>query len=209
MRNDMSLSKAFSFAQKHHAGELKKGTESPFLYHPMAVAALVLKYGGSDSQTQAALVHDVVANGRVSEAEISAELGPEVARLAFTFVDPPLAEVPEGTVPSWSDLKRAYLGKLKSASEEALMIVACEELHDGGELLHDLHYGGHQVWKRFPVHAMEVTWYYKELLALFVSKLRGDRYRALLGEFGAMVRVLKDQVFETAGTSSFWPGKRS
>jgi hypothetical protein len=191
----MKLTEVFDFANRYHQGQTKKGTEIPFIYHPMSVAATALKYGGTPEQVAAALLHDTIADGKVSHDEIAKKFGAETARLVFGFADP---ELPEGSGTGWREMKQAYLNKLKSIDEANLFVMACEELHDGSELLHDLRYQGPSVWKRYPVHGMEVFWYYRELLAIFSRGLSGDRYRPLVAEFGAMVRAMKGIVFEGA-----------
>lgn len=192
----MNLQSAFDFASQHHSGQNKKGTEIPFIYHPMAVASLVLKYGGSEAQAQAALLHDTIGDASVTQDGIAQKFGAEVARLTFAFADPEIPGGPQN--PGWRDLKKAYLGKLRTLDETALLVVACEELHDGTELLLDLKHKGAEIWKRYPVHGMEVFWYYKELLQIFLHGLKGPRYQPLVGDFGSFVRALKDVTLEGA-----------
>jgi (p)ppGpp synthase/HD superfamily hydrolase len=163
----------------------------PFLYHPLAVASLVMKHGGSELQAIAALLHDTISDESVTHAEVVKRFGGEVARLVFAFEDPPL---PPGT--AWEHARRAYLEKLKSLDEDALLVVACEELHDVSELLLDLRYRGVDGWKRFSAPAMTVGWYYRELLAVLYKQLAADRYRAIVGELGAQVRALNALVFD-------------
>jgi (p)ppGpp synthase/HD superfamily hydrolase len=177
----MKLTEAFRFAADRHHGQKKKGTDAPFVYHPLAVAALVLRYGGSDEQAQAAFVHDTI--GEVSEQELSEKFGPEVARIAYGFSDPPIA-----SGAPWSEAKKAYLAKLRELDEKILLVVACEELHEAQEILHDLRHEGATVWKRFPVHSMEVFWYFKELLSIFHARLG---QKDLVSEFARQVSQLK------------------
>src|SRR6185312_2038802 len=107
-----------------HQGTLKKGTRYPFLYHPLAVASLVLKYGGNEAQARAALLHDTIAEPGVTRPMISDRFGAEVARLAYTFADP---ETPREIQRDWQKLRQAYLEKLAQADDDALLVVACEE----------------------------------------------------------------------------------
>lgn len=192
----MILVEALRFASERHQGQLKKGTSSPFLYHPMAVASLVLKYGGTEAQAAAALLHDTIGEEGVTEALLRDRFGAEVAALAYSFADPAL---PPGVPADWRSMKFAYLEKLQGLDESALLVVACEELHDGSELMQDLRYHGILTWKRYPVHAMDMTWYYRELLKIFMRRLRDDRHRGLVGEFAAFTRSLSERVFEGSG----------
>jgi (p)ppGpp synthase/HD superfamily hydrolase len=179
------VAEAFRFAWDRHQGQ-KKGSGVPFVYHPLAVASQVLRYGGDEDLAAAALVHDTIAS--VTEAELQERFGAETARIAYGFEDPPL---PEGA--GWTDAKRAYLAKVRSLDERTLLVVACEELHECGELLHDLRYEGASVWKRYPVHSMEVFWYFKELLAIFHTRLKRPE---LISEFARAVAQLKGITLE-------------
>ncbi len=187
----MNLSDAFQFASERHAGHTKPGSTAPFLYHPLAVAALVIKHGGTEAQAKAALIHDTISDLTVTPEEISRRFGPEVQRLVFAFTDPPL---PPGA--GWEEARRGYLGKLAGLDEEELLPIACEELHEIGDLLLELRYRGVDGWKRFPAHATTVFWYFRELLALLYVKLAATRYQALIGELGAEVRGLKSLVLD-------------
>ena len=192
----MDLSGVFDYVQKNHRSQNKnlgelKGISRPFIYHPIAVAALVLKYEGNNAQVAAALLHDTICDPSVTYETISSLFGVDVARLCFSFLDP---ETPSDA--RWQDIKKAYLQKLTTLQNDALLVIACEELHEGTELLHDLRYFGPGAWKRFPVHGMDVFWYYRELLAVFHAQLRDERYRPLVSEFAGVLKALKAIVFE-------------
>jgi hypothetical protein len=83
------------------------------------------------------LLHDTI--GSMTEAELAGRFGAETARLAFAFADPPLAP---GAPDTWRARREAYLRKLATVDDAALLVVACEELHELGDLLHDLKYTG-------------------------------------------------------------------
>lgn len=177
-----NLSKALAFAAEKHANQFKKETQNPYIYHPLAVASLVLQYGGTEEQAMAGLLHDTI--GDVSKGELSERFGVKVAELAYGFSDPPLpADV------KWFAAKEAYVSKVKSLAEEHVLIIACEELHDGRELVHDLRrYGAHQTLKRYTVGLDQLYWYYRELLNVFVKKKISS---ALNAEFALMLTDLK------------------
>jgi len=51
---------AVAYACAAHRGQVRKGSETPYVAHPLAVSALVLQYGGDEDQAIAALLHDVL-----------------------------------------------------------------------------------------------------------------------------------------------------
>jgi (p)ppGpp synthase/HD superfamily hydrolase len=184
---------AFAFACRRHAGALKKGTSSPFLYHPLAVASLVLKYGGDETQAVAALLHDTIADEDCPVEKIAAEFGEAAARLVAVFADPPL---PPGAKPDWQGVRQAYLEKLAVQEESALLVVACEELHELTELMGDLRNHGASVWQRYPVPAATVYWYFRELMVIFHRRLQQEKFRPVTVDYGHALRRFKDALFD-------------
>lgn len=74
------VDKAMHYAIKHHAGQLRKSGE-PFVTHPLAVAAILIKWGMDYQSISAGLLHDIVEDTDVSLAEIKSEFGDEIAHL--------------------------------------------------------------------------------------------------------------------------------
>lgn len=209
------LPRALALAAEVHQGQTRADGTTAYLSHPIAVAALVLRFGGDEDQAAAALVHDAIGDPRGSITALTAALGPEVARIAHGFADPPEAETAaaaaaaaNGGVPApirsaasaafdpWRATREAYLGKLRTLDERTLLVVACEELHEGDDLLLDIRARGAAAWKRFPVHSMVVFWYFREVLAIVNSKITDPRYRLCVTEYAAMVKGLQSICFE-------------
>lgn len=189
----MQLNDAFSLASEIHQGVKKNGTSYPYLYHPLAVASLVLKYGGTEAQVRAALLHDTIGDARVTRELIRVRFGAETERLVYTFADP---EVEPEVQNDWLKLRHAYLAKLGRADEDALLVVACEELHELSELVSDLRRLGPDTWQRYPVPASSVFWYFREILVLCNRLLTAERYRPLVSEYGTLLRQFKTGLFD-------------
>jgi (p)ppGpp synthase/HD superfamily hydrolase len=51
---------ALEFAVMAHAGQVRKGTSTPYFAHVTGVSALVLEHGGTEKEAIAGLLHDVV-----------------------------------------------------------------------------------------------------------------------------------------------------
>jgi hypothetical protein len=179
------LADALRLAIEAHADQKWRDGETPYITHPLAVSALVLRFGGDEEQAAAALVHDAL--------EVAPRLTPGIERLAQAFADPP------GTAGDWQSQKRAYLEKLRGLDERALLVVGAEELHEITDLLLELRQKPpRQVWARYPAHAMNMAWYFKEILSILHSRLKAERARGLVAELAAAVRQLGAQVFEGA-----------
>lgn len=189
----MSLSNSIEFAQKHYKSQVWKSTERPMLYHPLAVASLVLKYGGDADQADAAILHDLICEPGITYSLIKEKFGTEIARLTFAFEDPPLAE---GTPQEWALVKKAYLAKVETLAERELLVVLCEELHELNELVTDLKNEGHGVWKRYPVPDRDITWYFRKITE--IAYKRRPHTDTLVLELGRLTRALVQFVHEGA-----------
>ncbi len=54
------FSDAVEFARIIHGSQVRKGSDIPYLYHLLAVASMVIEYGGNEDQAIAGLLHDVL-----------------------------------------------------------------------------------------------------------------------------------------------------
>lgn len=195
------LSRAIAWAERAHAGQFRLDGITPFLSHPMATASLVVRFGGTEEQIAAALLHDTPGLGEISLQDIEGEFGPAVAALVGAFTDPELSpELPPELMEKhrWELTKKAYLSKLQQVPPEALLVVGCEELHELTELAAELRTAPPaEVWRRRPSHAMNHAWYGKEILKLISSRLTSPSpARLLVQDFALELRRLQDRVFE-------------
>jgi len=78
---------AFVFASHVHVGQLRKGTEIPYVAHLLSVTALVLEQGGGEDEAIAALLHDAVEDRGVEVNDMRARFGDEVARIVEACSD--------------------------------------------------------------------------------------------------------------------------
>lgn len=190
MLNTSRISAAFALAAKVHASQNRKGTTVPYISHPMAVAAQVLVWGGSEDQFIAALLHDVVEDGGAQyKDEILAEFGEDVLGMVLACSDAePMAG--EKKAP-WLDRKRYYVEHLETAREDALIVSAADKWHNLQSILADVRKTGNGVFSRFvkeepdPLKKKALTlWYYRSLLGVYSKRnVRGsDEIRQLIDE---------------------------
>ena len=160
---------ALDLAARAHSGQIRKGTENalglavPYITHPVAVSALVVRYGGDEDQAIAALLHDVLEDGGSQWATpIREQFGERVLAMVEACTD----GVPDATgqKPPWKSRKEAYLAHLASATDEALLVSACDKLHNLQAIVADVQEIGDKVFERFTASKEETLWYYGELL---------------------------------------------
>ena len=167
------ISAAFALAALVHEKQTRKSTDIRYISHPMAVAAQVSVWGGSEDQFIAALLHDVVEDGGAQYMPvIEKHFGKHVLDLVMACSDAaPQRGQPKG---AWIERKEKYIANLRSAADEVLLISAADKWHNLASILADAKQLGEVVFDRFIRQDFErtdkkkmVLWYYKELLAVY------------------------------------------
>ena len=186
------VARAFAFALQAHGTQTRKGTTIPYLSHVMAVASLVLDYGGAENQVVAALLHDTVEDCGVTYAQIRRQFGAPVARIvkdctdAETFPKPP-----------WKARKQRYIDHLRRGHHApSLLVSAADKLHNARAIVHDVKHQGKAVWKRFHAAPAEILWYYQSLCAIFRRRAKevSPAFRLLVQELDGTVKEMKNLV---------------
>ena len=114
---DTSLTdKAVIFATKAHSGTPRKGTQMPYITHPMEAMAIVATMTDRQELLAAAALHDVVEDTPVTLEELRHEFGDEVAEWVFYETSPSEEET------TWYERKQANIDRLAAAPLEAKMV---------------------------------------------------------------------------------------
>jgi (p)ppGpp synthase/HD superfamily hydrolase len=177
---------ALIFALAAHAGHFRKGTEIPYASHLLAVASIVMDYGGNEEEAVAALLHDSVEDCGIDPEQIRARFGDEVANIVVACSDS-LEKNPDNKK-RWRPRKEAYLEHLKTAPPPVLLVSAADKLHNVRSIVKDLTQIGHRVWARFKGDKDGSLWYYETLVEIF--KARGE-HRTLVDELACAVAELQ------------------
>lgn len=185
---------ALAMAAEAHRSQIRKGTENalglplPYITHPVAVATLVQRYGGTEEQILAALPHDVLEDGGPAWHEpIRAAFGDRVLALVEFCTD----GVPDaaGHKPPWEDRKRAYLAHLRAAPGPGLLVSACDKLVNLQAILLDLTERGESVWGRFTGGKTGSLWYYQALVDTFAGRVPTHLEGALRRDLAAVLAL--------------------
>ena len=169
------FAEAVSYAAIAHAGQVRKGTDVPYLSHLLSVAALVLEHGGNEVQATAGVLHDVVEDcgGLRRLEDVRAVFGDEIATLVHALSD--AAPVDGAPKEAWKPRKETYLAHLRemvAADHPAALVSLCDKLHNARAIVADASDEagpGVRVWDRFTGTAAETAWYYRSLADAFRS----------------------------------------
>ena len=167
--SDWSLSENFdealAFASASHRGQMRKGTSTPYVSHPLAVASLALEFGASEAQAIAALLHDAMEDCGVTREELERRFGPDAARIVAGCTD--ATTLPK---PPWTARTESYIAHVATVKPDVLLVSACDKLHNARAIVRDVKHDGPDVWKRFSQGPSEVLWYYRSLVDRFASR---------------------------------------
>lgn len=154
--------KAVIFATKAHAGQTRKGTNLPFIIHPMEVASIVAAMTLDTDMMCAAVLHDVVEDcAHVSIEDIRREFGDIVA----SYVD----QESEDKSKSWVERKGHTIAFLKNgASRDAKILALGDKLANIRSIARDYKALGEELWQRFNMKDKDMQgWYYQNMIAGF------------------------------------------
>ena len=184
------MDNAFRLAESQHRYQLRKGTKIPYISHLMAVASLVLEYGGTQEQAKAALLHDVLEDTGLTYDELRDVVGTAVADIGqnCTHIDES-----EKTDEAWKRKKQHYLDRLvsdgridKDTLADFVLITLADKTHNIESTLRDVNRDGKsKVFERFNVGYDLQKWWYSSLAAAFetLAVSRDEKLRPLLERF--------------------------
>lgn len=83
--NDPEVVRAYEYAAAAHeaVGQRRKFTGEPYITHPLAVARILAGYQASSALLQAAMLHDVLEDTRVTFVDLVKGFGQDVAQLVL------------------------------------------------------------------------------------------------------------------------------
>ncbi|MBC8254524.1 MAG: HD domain-containing protein [Ardenticatenia bacterium] len=175
---------AMVYAAQLHAGQVRKGSGTPYIAHLLAVTSLVLEHDGDEDEATAALLHDAAEDqgGEATLAEIRRRFGPAVAEIVEGCSD--TMATPK---PSWRARKEAFLARLPHASPSVRLVSTADKLHNARTILADLRMMGDAVWDRFQGGREGTLWYHRSLVEI----LRVDGSNPLAEELDRVVSEIE------------------
>lgn len=190
------LTQAMIFAAQMHDGAVRKGSEIPYIVHPMEAATIAATLTDDPHILAAAALHDVMEDCGVSYEELCARFGSRVANLvredsqnlgAFAGAD-------------WGACRREALRKIAGSGRELKIIVLADKLSNIRAMYRDFVREGAQMFRKFNQSDMRMhAWYYRSCTAL----VRADfEHTSAWRELNALV----EYVF--AGVESVVPGDK-
>lgn len=161
---------ALSLSARSHRTQVRKGTDVPYIVHPVAVAWILDRHGFDENVVVAGLLHDTVEDTDLELADVRAAFGDDVAALVDAVSE---TKLENGERRPWKVRKAEALAHLQHADPRVAGLKAADILHNLTSTVHELKTLGPSTWSRFNASPADWVWYHREMCALIVARL-GD-----------------------------------
>jgi (p)ppGpp synthase/HD superfamily hydrolase len=165
------LDAALVFSARAHRTQVRKGSDTPYIIHPVHVAMLLAAHGFDEDLAIAGLLHDTVEDCGVPLQAIAESFGDGVAALVNAVTEQKTDD--GGEKRPWRVRKQDQLDHLAGADARSAALKAADALHNASSTLADLRAHGPVVWERFNARREDSLWYYGEVARLVRGRL-GD-----------------------------------
>lgn len=151
-KNAALLNKAIIFAVEEHAGQVRKGTDLPYIVHPLEVMTILGAMHVDAEVMAAGVLHDTVEDTGATIDDIKANFGDRVAELVQGHT--------EDKSKSWEERKKEALEELRDAPFDLKCLVMADKLSNMRAIARDYRQIGDKVWERFSRPKDKQAWYY-------------------------------------------------
>ncbi len=152
---------ALVWAAELHHEQVRKGSDTPYVAHLLAVASLVIEQGASEDEAIAALLHDAIEDqgGDATRQEIRRRFGDAVTAIVDGCTDADV--IPK---PPWRARKEAYVAHIaEGATPSVRLVSSADKLHNARSIVADYRALGESLWRRFSGGREGTLWYYRAL----------------------------------------------
>jgi len=151
------INRAIEVAAKAHEGQVRKGTDIPYISHPYAVGMMLAEAGCSPDVVAAGILHDTVEDTYVTLDYLRANFGEKIASIVEGCSEPHKSA-------AWEERKKHTLEYLRTAPWEVRVVACADKLHNVRSIANDYRQVGNAVWQRFKRGKREQEWYYRGLV---------------------------------------------
>lgn len=154
---------AAAFAAQAHDGMLRKGTNVPYIIHPMEAASIAATLTDDEEILAAALLHDVVEDCGVTLQELRERFGIRVAQLVLSET-----QLSEGDPhKTWLARKREAIERIAQGDRAVRIVALSDKLSNMRAIRRDYDHDGDRMFFRFHQHdKRRHAWYYRSCAAL-------------------------------------------
>jgi myo-inositol-1(or 4)-monophosphatase len=178
------LDKAIIYATNKHTGMVRKGTEIPFIVHPLEAVSIAAGITSDPEILAAVVLHDVVEDTTATLIEIETKFGKRVAALVASDSEDKMNNLPPSE--SWKFRKEATIKSLQTAAIDEKIIVLADKLSNIRAIYRDQLRLGDMLWERFNQKDKKMhEWYYRsvaESITELSESVAYQEYCRLIGD---------------------------
>ena len=169
-----AIENAIRFAVKAHEGALRKGTNLPYILHPLEAAAIAAQMTDDQDIIAAAVLHDVIEDTETTAEDIQREFGARVADLVSSNTENKRRELPASA--TWQIRKQETIEHLKTASRDVKIVAFADKLSNLRAMVIDCFSEGESFWDRFKMKDPHKHTQSSQLISQTgcIGHLRGD-----------------------------------
>ena len=174
---------AKQFAERAHAGQVRKLNDEPFMNHPTNVASTLLAAGFDEIVVAAGYLHDVVEDTIVEIAEISRKFGEKVKALVEANT--------EDTRLPWKERKGQTIQAAKQGSIEVKALIAADKMDNLANVLKYEKQMGEKVWSAFSKGKQDQYWYYSKVAEAIFENVPKQEIPSFFYDYKKLVHSLE------------------
>ena len=167
------LTKAIAFASRKHECQKRKGTDIPYIVHPLEALSIASTITNDENVLAAAVLHDVVEDCGVSIRQIELKFGKEVARLVAA--DTENKRENESAESTWKVRKQETLNHIEKMDKNSKIVVLADKLSNMRAIYRDYDLLGDELWQKFNCkNKDEQSWYYESIEKLLREDFKNE-----------------------------------
>ena len=161
MINSLTIHDAIIFATFAHRDQMRKGTNIPYIVHPMEVMQILTENGCSEDVIVAGILHDTLEDTPTTPEQISEKFGEQVLSL--------VQSQSEDKSKSWRERKQHTIDMMKDADKDVQLLCCADKLSNVKSIYADKLIVGEAVFDRFNASKEDTRWYYESLANAFTK----------------------------------------
>ncbi|ULT57698.1 HD domain-containing protein [Neobacillus drentensis] len=151
------IEKALQIAAKAHVKQRRKGSDIPYIVHPVAVGMILMKAGYDETLIAAGILHDTVEDTDLSLQDIEQEFGFKIAEIVRGCSEPDKSL-------TWDLRKKHTIEYLKNAPSDIRAVACADKLHNVRSITNDYNQVGNEIWSKFNAGKEKQEWYYTHIV---------------------------------------------
>jgi (p)ppGpp synthase/HD superfamily hydrolase len=159
---------AIVFTARKHAGQLRKGTDIPYISHPMEVMDILRENGCPEQVIIAGILHDTLEDTGTAPEEIGEKFGENILRI--------VQAESEDKTKTWKERKQATIAHLGGLPLAEKQVCCADKLANLRSMYADRCSIGESLWTRFNAPKTDIRWYYEGIRDV----LRGSMGNSLM-----------------------------